>query len=122
MKVYIVLGNKLNKDSTISEKLKSRLDYLVTNYDKKSYVVLSGGFTGGNKSEASVMKEYLLKKKFPKSKLLLETKSVDTWQNIINSFELLKNRFREKNYTFHFISNDYHLNKVSKILKKIGLK
>lgn len=121
MKIYIVLGNKLNKDSTISNKLKSRLDYLVANYDKKSYVVLSGGFTGGNKSEAIAMKKYLLKKKFPESKMVLETKSKNTWENIINSFELLENRFGEKNYKFHFISNQEHLSKVTKILKKLNL-
>ena len=121
MKIYIVLGNKLNKDNTISNKLKSRLDYLVANYDKKSYIVLSGGLTGGNKSEATAMKEYLLKKKFPESKMVLETKSKNTWENIINSFELLENRFREKNYKFHFISNEEHLNKVTKILKKLNL-
>ena len=62
MKIYIVLGNKLNKDSTISNKLKSRLDYLVATIMMKSYIVLSGGLTGGNKSEAAAMKEYLLKK------------------------------------------------------------
>ena len=62
MKIYIVLGNKLNKDGTISNKLKNRLDYFLTNYDNKSYVILSGGLTGDIQSESSAMKEYLLKK------------------------------------------------------------
>ena len=46
MKIYIVLGNKLNKDGTISNKLKNRLYYFIANYDNKSYVILSGGLTG----------------------------------------------------------------------------
>lgn len=121
MKIYIVLGNKLNKDGTISNKLKNRLDYFLANYDNKSYVILSGGLTGDIHSESSAMKEYLLKKKFSEHKIIMESKSKNTWENIINSFEVLENQFREKNYEFHFISNERHLNKVKRILKKIQL-
>ena len=50
MKVYIVLGHKLNKNNEITNRLKKRLDKFIEEYDNKSLVILSGG---KNKSKVS---------------------------------------------------------------------
>tara|TARA_B100000963_G_scaffold231156_2_gene201739 strand:+ start:12378 stop:12752 length:375 start_codon:yes stop_codon:yes gene_type:complete len=121
MKVYIVLGHKLNKNNEITNRLKKRLDKFIEEYDNKSLVILSGGKNKSKVSEAVKMKEYLLKKSIHIKNLLLETKSVDTFENIINAFTLLKKNYGEKNYNFIFITDHKHMIKVKKILKEIGL-
>lgn len=121
MKIFIILGNKLKKNDNISSKLKKRLDIFLSEYDKKSYVILSGGKIDSNVSEAVKMKEYLLKNNINENKILLEEKSKETWENIIYSLELIKKRFREKNYEMEFISDNKHLIKVRKILKILNL-
>ena len=121
MKVYIVLGNKLNKNNEITNRLKKRLDKFIEEYDNKSLVILSGGKNKSKVSEAVKMKEYLLKKSIYIKNLLLETKSVDTFENILNSFTLLKNNYGEKNYKFTIITDHKHMIKVKQILKEIGL-
>ena len=121
MKIYIVLGNKLKKNGNISSKLKKRLDNFLSEYDNNSYVILSGGKIDSKFSEAEKMKEYLLKNNIDKDKILLEEKSKETWENIIYSLELIKKKFREKNYEMEFISDKNHLVKVRKILKILKL-
>lgn len=121
MKVYIVLGYKLNKHDEISNKLKKRLDKFIEEYDNKSLVILSGGKNNSKVAEAVKMKEYLLKKSIHITNLILETKSKSTFENLINTFTLLKNNYGEKNYKFIFITDNKHMVKVKKILKEIGL-
>ena len=120
MKVYIVFGHKLNKNNEITNRLKKRLDKFIEEYDNKSLVILSGGKNGSKVSEAVKMKEYLLKKSIYIKNLFLETKSVDTFENILYSFTLLKKNYGEKNYKFTIITDNNHMIKVKKILKKIG--
>lgn len=121
MKVYIVLGHKLNKNNKITNRLKKRLDKFIDEYDNKSLVILSGGKNKSKVSEAVKMKEYLLKKSIHISNLILETKSKSTFENIINSFTLLKNNYGEKNYNFILITDNKHMIKVKKIMEEIGL-
>lgn len=121
MKIFIILGNKLKKNDNISSKLKKRLDIFLSEYDNKSYVILSGGKIDSNVSEAVKMKEYLLKNNINENKILLEEKSKETWENIIYSLELIKKKFREKKYEMEFISDNKHLIKVRKILKILNL-
>lgn len=94
MKIAVVLGNRLNDDGTISAVLKSRLDLawnVWTDFcpDK---MILSGGIANPKTghSEASQMYRYLVDKGVPKDILLLEDRSVSTWQNAKFSVQIAK--------------------------------
>ena len=82
---------------------------------------MSGGKIDSKFSEAEKMKEYLLKNNIDKDKILFEEKSKETWENIIYSLELIKKKFREKNYEMEFISDKNNLIKLKKILKILKL-
>lgn len=89
----IILGCKIN-GSDPGTILKSRLDsayeYLVENPD--TYAIVSGG-QGANElvSEASAMRDYLVKKGISPDRIFLEEHSTNTEENINFSSKILKN-------------------------------
>ncbi len=60
----IVLGNNVNEDGTISERLKARLDKSIELYNNKKIlkIIVSGGLGKEGFYEGDKMKEYLVKK------------------------------------------------------------
>ena len=105
----IILGAALWRDQP-SPALRERLIKAVELYEagKVDYLVLSGG-TGGllsTISEAEGMRNFLVEKGVPEDKLLLESESVNTFQNIRFS----QNVMQEHNINSSIIiTHDYHL-------------
>ena len=109
MKVAIVLGYRLNNDSSCNNELILRLKTLIklnkeVNLDK---VILSGGSPNpyANISEAKAMYNYLVFEKFPKDKLIIEDKSMDTEGNARNSVPLALSLNPDIIYV---VSSNYH--------------
>jgi len=105
----IVLGAALWRDQP-SPALRERLQIAVELYNegKVDYLVLSGG-TGGllsTISEAEGMRNFLIDKGIPKDKLLLENQSVNTFQNILFSHQLMQKHQLNSSI---IITHDYHL-------------
>ena len=114
----IVLGHKLDNDcidKVLRYRLKKTVDYLDRNIN--TVVILSGGITPNNtKSEASVMKEYLIKNGI-QNRIILEDKSCDTVENIANCKNIIKD-----NSKIVLISSNYHVLRAKLICKLNGLK
>lgn len=95
MKIAIILGNRINDDGSITEILKKRLDMTVTLYNeyKPDKIILSGGIANKkvNASEAEKMREYLLEKGLPDDILILEDKSLTTFENAKYSIPIAMN-------------------------------
>lgn len=116
-KQVLVLGYALDNDQ-MTETLKMRLDkaYAYANEHKDSTLILCGGITGNNSvSEAKVMEDYLLDKGFDSSRIILEDKSTDTIENIVNASNYL-----EDNKVL-VISSNYHVFRARMICNKAGL-
>ncbi len=88
MMVLIVLGHRLNDDGTMTEVLKHRLDTALKVAKAKltadnGRVLLTGGAPNkaAGKTEAEVMKAYMLEQGFPEEMLLTESLSNTTKEN-----------------------------------------
>lgn len=114
----IVLGHKLNNnhaDETFKYRLRKALEYADNNPNSK--FVLSGGITKGNTiSEAQIMKDYLTKNGVA-NELILEDKSIDTVENIINCKNYIDNKQKVV-----LISSNYHIVRSRMICRLLGLK
>lgn len=138
----IVLGAKV-EDGQMSNCLKKRLirtiEYAEDN--PNTIIVLSGG-QGQDQgiSEAEVMYDYLLENAIPKNRLLMETKSRNTKENILFSMEvidrqemwremILKREFRDSymgrpegdEVKIAILTSDFHVFRAKEIAKKQGV-
>ena len=115
----IVLGAQVYENGP-SRVLKYRLDeaieYLNDNPD--TMCIVSGG-KGHNEpfAEAIGMADYLKKNGISEKRIILETKSLTTEQNISNSMELMEN-----DVSVGIVTNNFHMFRALQIAKKQGLK
>lgn len=115
----VVLGAGVRPNGNPSKALKKRLDKAFDYYEDNSgtVFVLSGG-KGGDEpvSEAECMHNYLKKKGIPEEQLLMETKSVNTNQNISYSKQLIPD-----GKSVGIISNNFHIFRAVRLAKKAGM-
>ena len=115
----IILGAKVNGEIP-SLSLQYRLDAALTYANKypQVYLVLSGG-QGPDEdiSEAEAMKRFLVKNGIKEERLILESSSTSTYENILFSKKLLPDTIQ----TVTIITSDYHLARTRKIAKTLGL-
>lgn len=124
--IYIIPGKKLNKNSTISNDLKKRLDFCIKKYKKGDFIIVSGGNIAKTQhTEAYMMKKYLIDMgNIPDFFILKENKSLSTKENINNVKKLLKHNsnklfksvLNNKNTLIVFISQKKHLNRIKKMV------
>jgi len=105
--VIIVLGYPSLNNGEISPLQKSRIDKAITLYKENfaSKILFTGGAVQNKFVEAQIMKEYAVKNGIDKEAIILETVSQNTEENVVLSFEILK----ENNYTnVIVITSNYH--------------
>ncbi|MCL2084279.1 MAG: YdcF family protein [Oscillospiraceae bacterium] len=125
----IILGAGL-KGSTPSATLASRLDaalpYLLNASDDMLCVLSGGQGKDEDISEAFAMYRYLTARGVPPARLMLETRSTNTAQNIAYSLEILDNRARSRGLAgiegqnVMVCSSGYHLFRARCLLKRGG--
>ena len=120
MNYVVVLGAQV-RGQRISRALKRRLDraaeYMQDNPETKA--ILSGGQGKGEAvSEAEAMEHYLCEKGVGKGRLILETASTYTWENLENSRKLLPDPSREVG----IVTNDFHVYRAVLTAKEAGYK
>lgn len=85
MKVFVLLGNRMKDDGTLSDLMKLRLELAVRYYNenKPDYIIVSGGIANpiAGVAEADKMEEYLLAHGVPSEVIIKEDKSLTTKQN-----------------------------------------
>ncbi len=103
----LVLGAKANNgklSKTLINRLDTTIEYL--NKHKTAKAVLCGGKEDNNEySQAEYMQRYLIEKGIPKERLIAETESKNTFENIKFALEKLDKKPSE----IMVISSDYHL-------------
>ena len=116
MKIIIVLGKKLLPSGKISKTLKKRLDNSIKYYKKNDIFIVSGGNVAKVKhTEAYEMKKYILNI-LPNAKIITESKSLSTIENI----QFCKNILKNYNNKVLLLISKNHLNKVKKITKNLN--
>lgn len=122
----IVLGSGIRSEE-VSPLLKSRLDKALSYYhqwDEQPILVVSGG-QGPDEpiSEAAAMKKYLLSQGVAANNILVEDRSVNTYQNMLYSKELIKQHdpaIAEKKIIFS--TSNYHVLRAAGFAKRVHLK
>ncbi len=121
--VVLVCGCKVN-GSYPSLTLKYRLDRAIEILNEKSdaLCIVSGG-QGDDEAytEASVMRNYLLKKGIEDERILLEDRSRNTVENIKYSIEILEENEIGKDCNLICVSTDLHTSRVAMIARDNGM-
>jgi len=112
--IIIILGARLYGSApspSLVERLETGYDYLMKHENAIAFV--SGGKGKGEDiSEASAMKDYLVKKGIKAERILAEDESTNTFQNIIYSKKMIAENlphFELKNKKIGIVTNDYHV-------------
>jgi len=124
----LVLGAGLRSGTELSLSLKDRLDTTleyINNSNNNSYIVVSGG-QGSDEDipEALAMANYLIANSIPKDRIILEDKSVNTFEN----FKFSKIKIEEhsnKSITdssVKIITTDFHAFRSNLLAKRTGYK
>jgi uncharacterized SAM-binding protein YcdF (DUF218 family) len=116
----IILGARV-KGTTPSLALQYRIDaaaqYLKDN--QTTIAIASGGKGDGEAiSEALAIKNGLVKQGVEEERIILESKSTDTVENITYSMKLIPDNLK----TGLIVSNDFHIYRAKLIAKDLGLK
>jgi len=122
----LVLGAGLRNGTELTLSLKDRLDATleyIHNNNNDSYIVVSGG-QGPDEGipEALAMANYLIANSIPKNKIILEDKSVDTFEN----FKFSKSKIEEHSNkplvdsSVKIITTDFHAFRSSLLAKRNG--
>lgn len=119
----IILAQELNKDKSLSQQTKSRIDLGIEYYriGKVKTLIMSGGHEDfGEKygiSLAEAMEKYALEQEIPEKAIIKEEVSWETvGQLIFCKLGIIKPRNWSK---VLIITNDWHINRVKKISKTI---
>lgn len=113
--IMIILGCKVQPWGEPSILLQDRLDkaaeYLAEHPDMT--VIVSGG-QGSDEpdTEANIMKNVLVEKGVKEENILLEDNSFSTWENLLNSIDVLAAAGHDVTQDILVVSNGFHLARV----------
>lgn len=117
--VAVILGSKVNKDGTLSERLEKRLETGVELYQNHRIkrIIVSGGLGKEGFYEGSKMKEYLIGKNIPDSVIIVDNKGDNTRLTVENTLEI------QKKYNFKsliVVSQYFHVTRTKKLFSNKG--
>ncbi|MNK29629.1 vancomycin high temperature exclusion protein [compost metagenome] len=117
--VAIVLGNKVNEDGTLSERLKARLDKSIELFNQKRVkaIIVSGGLGKEGFWEGKKMQEYLILNKIPKEKILIDNYGNDTEKTVENSIRIMDSLHYNSAIS---VSQYFHQTRAKKLFRKKG--
>lgn len=117
--VAIVLGNKVNEDGTLSERLKARLDKSIELFNQKRVksIIASGGYGKEAFWEGKKMKEYLVENKIPTDKILVDNFGNDTEKTVENSIKMMDSLNFKSAIS---VSQFFHQTRTKKLFRKKG--
>ena len=116
----IVLGAQVKPSGEPSLQLQWRIDAAAKAWKERESLIVVCGARGANEpaTEASVMRDELIKQGVREDMILMDEKSFNTRQNIANAAKLLEGR--EVNHVL-VVTSDYHLARAMAIAKDAGL-
>jgi len=114
----IILGAKVKPGGVPSLSLKSRLEvavpYLVK-YPQAKVIVSGGQGPDEDRTEASVMREYLEQNGIDATRIIEEDQSTSTYENLVFSKELLPKETKK----ITIVSNDFHLKRAKYLAESL---
>jgi uncharacterized SAM-binding protein YcdF (DUF218 family) len=119
----LVLGCGIFPDGSLTQTLQNRLDAALEYYNQHpdAVFVVSGG--QGPKEpvpEATAMKNYLMSKGIPEEKILTESKSTSTNENMKFSKQIIEERFGQIDAKTVIATSDFHMFRSKMLAKHYG--
>lgn len=117
----IVLGAKLHPDGRMSKSMQYRCDAALQAWRggvAKTIIVCGGKVKDAPRSEASAMADYLAERGVPRSAILLEDKSVNTYENLRNTRWIMGEKGLE---CAALVTSDYHLERALWLARVAGI-
>jgi vancomycin permeability regulator SanA len=117
--VAIVLGNKVNDDGTLSERLKARVDKSIELYNQHRVkkIIVSGGLGKEGFWEGTKMKEYLVANKIPAGNIIVDNYGNDTEKTVLNSIKIMH---RLHYHSAISVSQYFHETRIKMLFRKNG--
>jgi vancomycin permeability regulator SanA len=118
--ICVVLGNKVNPDSSLSPRLKARLDRCISLYKDGlfSTVIVSGGIGKEGVNEATAMKLYLTANNLPPDSIITDSSGINTYMTA----QFTKTYMTQQNLRSVLVVSQYfHLLRTKMILQRIGV-
>ena len=117
----VILGSKVNKDGTVSERLRKRLEAGASLYKKHrvNMILVSGGLGKEGFYEGDKMKEFLMTKDIPDSVIFIDNLGNNTRATVENTLQL-KDRLQYKDIIV--VSQYFHVTRTKKLFKDNGFK
>lgn len=117
--VAIVLGNKVNKDGTLSYRLKARLDKSIEIYNngRVKKIIVSGGLGKEGFWEANEMKKYLVENQISNQNIIVDNFGSDTEKTVENSIEILDSLHYKSAIS---VSQYFHQTRTKMLFRKQG--
>ena len=122
----IVLGSRIRKDGTLTPILKGRVDKAIEfskeqkEKNNRDIIFIPSGGKGEDEiiSEAEAMKNYLIENGIDESNIIVENKSINTYQNMKYSKELID---QKHNGNIIFSTTNYHVFRSGVIANNQGI-
>jgi vancomycin permeability regulator SanA len=115
----VILGNKVNKDGTLSKRLEKRLETGIQLYKghRIKKILVSGGLGKEGFYEGGKMKDFLVKNGIPDSLIFVDNKGNNTRMTVENTLALRS--------SLHFnsiivVSQYFHVTRTKKLFKDKG--
>ena len=124
----LILGCKIRKDGSLPPLLRSRADRAVEfarmqkeKTGRDICFVPSGG-QGPDEvmAEADAIRNYLISQGIPGDKILPENKSVNTYENIVNSIKIIEEHSGASGSSAAFSTTNYHVFRAGLIAEELG--
>jgi vancomycin permeability regulator SanA len=114
----IILGNKVNEDGTLSDRLKARVDKGIELYKNKiiKKIYVSGGLGKEGFKEGDKMAAYLMQQGVPKTAIVIDNNGNTTHETAEN----FKKDFPKQKEVI-VISQYYHITRCKLAMKNVGI-
>ncbi len=117
----LILGNTVNQDGTLSDRLQSRVDkgFELYSLHYTSKIIVSGGLGKEGHYEAREMKNYLVNKGMNPDDVIADEKAMTTQETMTNYIPIAKS------HNFNsviVVSQFFHLTRSKTMLRRLGVK
>jgi vancomycin permeability regulator SanA len=107
----VILGNKVNEDGSLSQRLKKRLDTGIELYKDgmSDIIIVSGGLGNEGYYEGDKMAEYLISQGIPESTIIIDNKGDNTELTAQNADKICESKYL---YSVIVVSQYFHITRT----------
>lgn len=118
--VALILGNTVHENGQLSERLRSRVEKGLDLYraGRVKFIVVSGGLGKEGHYEAEVMKKYLLARRVPAARIIVDNAGNTTQLTALN-FDQVRQQYGFQSVIV--VSQYYHLSRIKLAMRKLGM-